>query len=224
MQPSLCRTKNSNQLLWVQVSEGHKNFIFGGGKLRKTGQTTQCSRISEFVSWALIVSLPLIGLWFYHLYLHVSELVIIGHMGGIRWPLKSDSSDAIGIKFPSPLFPPWMAPLLSIPLSVSLGLPAPFRRVNTRSDPMCLPTMSPVNLKGELFLISAVVVGGLVAKLCPALCDPINSWPPSSSVQEISQERILELGCHFLLQGIFPTWRSNLCVLHYRWILYQLSH
>ena len=33
--------------------------------------------------------------------------------------------------------------------------------------------------------------------------------------------------CHFLLQGIFPTQELNshlLCFLHYRWILYRLSH
>ena len=32
------------------------------------------------------------------------------------------------------------------------------------------------------------------------------------------------VGCHFLLQGIFPTQGSNLCLLrllHYRWILYH---
>ena len=32
------------------------------------------------------------------------------------------------------------------------------------------------------------------------------------------------VGCHALLQGIFPTWESNLGLLHCRWILYQLSH
>ena len=29
--------------------------------------------------------------------------------------------------------------------------------------------------------------------------------------------------CHFLLQGIFPTQGSNLCLLYCRWILYPLS-
>ena len=29
------------------------------------------------------------------------------------------------------------------------------------------------------------------------------------------------MGCHFLLQGIFPTLGSNLCFLHCRWILYH---
>ena len=45
---------------------------------------------------------------------------------------------------------------------------------------------------------------------------------PGSSVHGISQARIL--GCHFLLQVIFPTQGSNLCLLHCRWILYQLSN
>ena len=29
------------------------------------------------------------------------------------------------------------------------------------------------------------------------------------------------VGCHFLLQRIFPAQGSNLCFLHYRWILYH---
>ena len=32
------------------------------------------------------------------------------------------------------------------------------------------------------------------------------------------------VGCHSLLHGIFPTQRSNPGLLHYRWILYHLSH
>ena len=32
------------------------------------------------------------------------------------------------------------------------------------------------------------------------------------------------VGCHFLLQGIFPTQRSNLGLLHCRQTLYPLSH
>ena len=32
------------------------------------------------------------------------------------------------------------------------------------------------------------------------------------------------VGCHFLLQGIFPTQGLKLGLLHYRWILYHLSH
>ena len=32
------------------------------------------------------------------------------------------------------------------------------------------------------------------------------------------------VGCHFLLQGIFPTQRSNPGLLHYRQFLYHLSY
>ena len=32
------------------------------------------------------------------------------------------------------------------------------------------------------------------------------------------------MGCHFLLQGIFPTQGSNPGLPHCRWILYRLSH
>ena len=50
---------------------------------------------------------------------------------------------------------------------------------------------------------------------------------PGYSAHGISQAKILEWGCHFLLQGTFLTQGSNphlLCLLHCRWILYPLSH
>ena len=40
--------------------------------------------------------------------------------------------------------------------------------------------------------------------------------PPGSPVHGISQARILELGCHFLLQGIFPTQGSNPYLPHWQ--------
>ena len=57
-------------------------------------------------------------------------------------------------------------------------------------------------------------------------CDPMDCSPPESSVHGISQTRIL-VGCHFLLQGIFPTQRSNLSflrLLYYQVDLLPLSH
>ena len=45
--------------------------------------------------------------------------------------------------------------------------------------------------------------------------DTINSKKKKdASVNWILQARILGVGCHFLLQGIFPTQRSIPCVLH----------
>ena len=40
---------------------------------------------------------------------------------------------------------------------------------------------------------------------CPTLCDLKDYSPPGSPVHVISQARILGTGCHFHLQGIFPT-------------------
>ena len=43
-----------------------------------------------------------------------------------------------------------------------------------------------------------------IAQSCLTLCDPVDCSPPNSSIHGISQARILEWVCHFLLQGIFP--------------------
>ena len=49
--------------------------------------------------------------------------------------------------------------------------------------------------------------------------------PPGSSIWGILQARIpLPLGCHYFFKGIFPTQGSNPGLLHYRQILYHLSH
>ena len=48
--------------------------------------------------------------------------------------------------------------------------------------------------------------------------------PPGSPVHRILQARIPEVGCHALLQGIFPTQGSNPGLLHCRQLLYHLSH
>ena len=48
--------------------------------------------------------------------------------------------------------------------------------------------------------------------------------PPASSVYGILQVRILEWGCHFFLQGIFPTQGLNLGLPHCKQTLYRLSH
>ena len=61
-------------------------------------------------------------------------------------------------------------------------------------------------------------------QLCLTLCNPVDCRPPSFSVHGILQARILEWGCHALLQGIFLTQGSNQCLLHLlhcRWILYH---
>ena len=64
----------------------------------------------------------------------------------------------------------------------------------------------------------------LVAQSCP------NSlWSPGLYPAKVlslwdSADKITGVGCHFLLQGIFPTQRSNLGLLLCRQMLYCLSH
>ena len=48
--------------------------------------------------------------------------------------------------------------------------------------------------------------------------------PPASSVHEDSPGKNTGVGCHALLQGIFPTQGSNPGLLYHRWTLYCLSH
>ena len=73
-----------------------------------------------------------------------------------------------------------------------------------------------------MFLVLAVLC--LVAQLCLTLCDPIDCSLPGSSVHGDSLGKYTGVGCHALLQGIFPTQGSNPGLLHCRRILYYLSH
>ena len=50
----------------------------------------------------------------------------------------------------------------------------------------------------------------LCAQSCPTLCDPVGCSLPGSSVHGDSAGKNTGGGCHFLLQGIFPTQGSNL--------------
>jgi len=64
----------------------------------------------------------------------------------------------------------------------------------------------------------------LVAQLCPNLCDPIDCSLPGPSVHGDSPGKNMGVGCHALLQGIFPTQGSNPGLPHCRRILYHLNH
>ena len=60
----------------------------------------------------------------------------------------------------------------------------------------------------------------LVAQSCPTLCNPMACSPPGSSVHGNSLSKNTEVGCHALLQGIFPTQVLNPALLHGRRMLY----
>ena len=70
----------------------------------------------------------------------------------------------------------------------------------------------------------AHIVLYLVAQMCLTLCGPMDYSPSGSSVHGESPGENTEVGCHALLQGIFPTQGSNQGFPHCRWILYHLSH
>ena len=48
-----------------------------------------------------------------------------------------------------------------------------------------------------------------IAPSCPTLRDPMDCSPPSSSARGDSPSKNSGVGCHALLQGIFPTQGSN---------------
>ena len=56
----------------------------------------------------------------------------------------------------------------------------------------------------------------LVTESCPTLCDPWTTAHQALSVHGILQEKNTGVGCHSLLQGIFPIQGSNLSFLHCR--------
>ena len=58
----------------------------------------------------------------------------------------------------------------------------------------------------------------------PTLSNPMDCSPPGSSVYGDSSGKNTGVGCYALLQGIFPTQRSNPGLPHCRRILYSLSH
>ena len=64
----------------------------------------------------------------------------------------------------------------------------------------------------------------LVTQLCLNLCNPMDCSLPGSSVHGNSPGKNTGVGCHALLQGIFPSQGSNPGLPHGRQILYHLSH
>ena len=56
------------------------------------------------------------------------------------------------------------------------------------------------------------------AHLCPILCDPMD-YSRQASLSTVFSSKNTAVGCHFLLQGIFPIQGQNphlLCLLHWQ--------
>ena len=64
----------------------------------------------------------------------------------------------------------------------------------------------------------------LVVQSFLTLCNTMDCRLPGSSVHGDAPGKNTGVGCHDLLQGIFPTQGLNPGLLHCRWILYLLSH
>ena len=64
----------------------------------------------------------------------------------------------------------------------------------------------------------------LVAQSCPTLFSPMDHSLPGSSVHEDSPGKNTGVGCHALLQRIFPTQGLNPGLPHCRWILHHPEH
>ena len=64
----------------------------------------------------------------------------------------------------------------------------------------------------------------LVTQSCPTLCNQMDCSPAGSSVHGDSPGKNTGVGCHALLQGIFPTQGLNPVLPHCRGILYHLNH
>ena len=90
-------------------------------------------------------------------------------------------------------------------------------------EPGGLPSMESYRGKRLKRLSSSSSTLCFVAQLCLTLCDPMNCSPPGSSVHGASPGKNTGVGCRTLIQGIFPTQRSNAVLLHCRHIIYHLS-
>ena len=64
----------------------------------------------------------------------------------------------------------------------------------------------------------------LLSWSCPSLLQPHGLQPARLLYPWNSSSKNTRVGSQSLLKGIFPNQWSNLCLLHWRWILYCLSH
>ena len=73
-------------------------------------------------------------------------------------------------------------------------------------------------------VLCVLCLATLCGSIVISLCDLMDCSSSGSSVYGDSPGNNTQVGCHALLQGILPTQGSNPGLLHYRWILYHLSH
>ena len=67
-----------------------------------------------------------------------------------------------------------------------------------------------------ILLILNLRLAQTVIQSCQSLCDPMDCSPPDSTALWDFLLKKARVGGHFLLQGIVPTLRLNLCLLHWQ--------
>ena len=114
--------------------------------------------------------------------------------------------------------------LIYLPISPSLLLPLWLRPLASHAWFITSLLNSSTFSTLDSILPFLHIIVCLVAQSYSTLWDPVDCSPPDSSVHWILLGKNTGVGCHFLLQGIFQTQGSNLCLLHCRRILYCLRH
>ena len=73
-------------------------------------------------------------------------------------------------------------------------------------------------------LLSGCYFVCVCVQLCLTLCDPLDWIDQQAPFSMEFSCKNTGAGCHFLLQGIFPTQGSNLCLLHWQADSLSLGH
>ena len=103
-----------------------------------------------------------------------------------------------------------MDPVQTLPLRSGASLsPATTHRLFFKLIFVALSLLYNIVLVSAIQLCVVCCVLCLVAQLCPTLYDPMDYSPPGSSVHGDSPGKNTGVGCHALLQGIFPTQVSH---------------
>ena len=102
-----------------------------------------------------------------------------------------------------------------------LGGKCGFLHANLAFQAISRPLMSQVG--GVTPRCSSLCAACLVAQLCLTLCNLMDWSSPGSSVHGDSPGNNTGVGCHALLQGIFPNQGLNRGLSHCRQFLYHLS-
>ena len=123
----------------------------------------------------------------------------------------------------------WLAQGLSLSLMIMQNLKCMWngREQSRHRISACWYLLPPTSPTPQNTLLSGITSELLciVTKSYLTLCNPMNYSPPGCPWD--SPGKNTGVGCYSLLQVIFPTQRSNPCLLHLlhcRWILHPLSH